>query len=234
MDAQTTEKSSRFIRATQGAAALALAAFAVHAGFGVGGPGLDTLFNDWVYNALVLLSALSCLVRGLRVREHRAAWLLVAAALFAWSAAEIYSSVVLAAMEDPPYPSLSDYLWLAFYPASYVALIMMVRDRMQEARASLWLDGVVAGLAVCALGEATVFHTVAASAVSEESAMQVATDLAYPMGDMIMLALVASVFALTAWRPGRAWAMIGAGFALAGVADSIYVYQSAAGTYEVG
>src|SRR5919202_1634869 len=54
------------------------------------------------------------------------------------------------------------------------------------------------------------------------------------MGDMLMLALVASVFALTAWRPGRAWSMIALGLCLAGVADSIYVYQSAAGTYEVG
>jgi diguanylate cyclase (GGDEF)-like protein len=168
------------------------------------------------------------------VREHRAAWTLLGAGLLAWTAAEIYSSVVLAKMSDPPYPSLSDYLWLSFYPASYVALLLLVRGRMQEARASLWLDGVVAALAVCALGEATVFHTVAQNSIGQESAVQVATDLAYPVADMLMLALVASVFALTAWRPGRTWAMIGLGLALAGVADSIYAYQSSAGTYEVG
>src|SRR5436309_11236886 len=51
---------------------------------------------------------------------------------------------------------------------------------------------------------------------------------------MLMLAIVASVFALTAWRPGRAWTMIGLGLGAAGVADSIYAYQSSAGTYQVG
>src|SRR2546423_14784179 len=99
---------------------------------------------------------------------------------------------------------------------------------MPEARTSLWLDGVVVALAVCALGEVTVFHTVAQSVGGQESTAQVVTDLAYPVGDMLMLALVASVFALTAWRPGRAWALIGAGLPLPGVADPISVYQNAA------
>src|SRR5437660_346840 len=89
-------------------------------------------------------------------------------------------------------------------------------------------------LAICALGEATVFHTVAKSVIGQEGTVQVATDLAYPVGDIVMLALVASVFALTAWRPGRAWTLIALGLALAGGADSIYVYQNAAGSYDIG
>jgi hypothetical protein len=233
MEAETSAKHRTLLRITQAFAALALIAFALHTGFGLGGKGLDTFFNDWVYNGLVLVSAASCIVRAIRVREHRAAWALLGAGLLAWTAAEIYSSVVLSRLDNPPYPSLSDYLWLSFYPASCVAMILLIRGRVREARASLWLDGLVAGLAVCAIGEITVFHTVAQNA-SGQGALQVATDLAYPLGDMIMLALVASAFALTAWRPGRAWTMIGLGLAAAGIADSIYAYQSAAGTYEVG
>src|SRR5438105_998884 len=137
-------------------------------------------------------------------------------------------------MDNPPYPSLSDGLQLAFYPASYVALLMVFRARMQQARASFWLDGLVAALAVCTIGEVTVFHTVVAGSGGTETSLQVATDLAYPVGDMVMMALVASVFALTAWRPGRAWAMIALGLGFAAVADSIFAYQSAGGTYEVG
>src|SRR5256714_1932797 len=234
MEAPTSDKPRKVLRLIQAVVFGALVVFALHAGFHVGGKSLDGFFNDWLYNALVLVSAISCLVRAIRVREHRAAWMLLGAGLLAWTAAEVYSSFVLSALDNPPYPSLSDYLWLSFYPMSYVAMVLLIRDRMPEARASLWLDGVVVALAGCALGEATVFHTVAQSVGGQEGTAQVVTDLAYPVGDMLMLALVASVFALTAWRPGRAWALIGAGLALAGVADSIYVYQNAAGTYQLG
>ena len=122
----------------------------------VGGHGIDWVFNDFVYNGLVLVSALSCVVRGIRVRERRSAWLLLGAGLVCWTASEIYDSAYLAHLKDPPYPSLSDLLSLLFYPASCVALLLLARGRMRAARASLWLDGLVAALAVCALGEMTV------------------------------------------------------------------------------
>src|SRR5207248_11403598 len=114
----------------------------------------------------------------------------------AWTPAAGCSTVVRSSQRSPPVPSLSDYLWLAFYPMSYVALVLLARDRLPQARLSLWLDGVVVALAVCALGEATVFHTVAKAVVGKEGTVQVVTDLAYPVGDIVMLALVASVFAL--------------------------------------
>src|SRR5437763_10397433 len=117
MQESTDPSSRRFFRAFQGACWLLLAAFAVHAAFGVGGPRLDGLFNDWVYNALILAAAGSCLVRGARVSVDRTAWLLLGAGLTAWAAAEIFNTVYLSNLDDPPYPSLSDGLWLAFYPA---------------------------------------------------------------------------------------------------------------------
>ena len=224
----------RFLRSFQAACWLTLGLFTAHAAFGWGGKGLDTFFNDWVYNALILAAAASCIVRAAKYSADRFAWSLLGFGLVAWAAAEIYNTVYLTNLANPPYPSLSDWLWLSFYPASYIAMVMLVRDRMEEARASLWLDGVVAALAVCLFGEFTVFHTVAQNAIAQEGPVQVATDLAYPVGDMLMLAIVASVFALTAWRPGRAWTMIGLGLGAAGVADSIYAYQSSAGTYQVG
>ena len=234
MEAPHSDKPRKFLRATQALSFVALVVFALHAALHFGGKGLDSLFNDWVYNALVLISALSCLVRAVRTREHRTAWMLLGVGLLAWTAAEVYGSFVLVNEDNPPVPSVSDYLWLSFYPMSYAALVLLARDRLPQARLSLWLDGVVVALAVCALGEATVFHTVAQSVVGKEGTVQVVTDLAYPVGDIVMLALVASVFALAAWRPGRAWALIALGLALACGADSIYVYQNAAGTYNVG
>src|SRR4051794_23236042 len=225
-------KARRHVRAFQGACWLMLGAFAAHAGFGLGGHALDGLFNDWVYNALILAAAASCAVRGIRVSVDRAAWLLLAFGLSAWAAAEIYNTAYLTKLDVPPYPSLSDALWLAFYPASYVAFLLLVRRRMREAHASLWLDGLVAALAVTTVGEVLVFSPVVAT--TNGPALQVATDVAYPLADLMLLALVVGVFAVSGWRPGRSWALIGAGLAAMALADSIYAYQSANQTYVEG
>jgi two-component system cell cycle response regulator len=224
--------SRRFLRLTQGLAFAFLVAFAAHAVFRRG-DGLDGFFNDWVYNALVLVSAASCVVRAIRVEALRLPWMLLGLGLGFWAAAEITNTVYLSKLADPPYPSISDAMWLAFYPASYVALVLLVRGRMRgQRRASLWLDGVVAALAVAAIGEVLVFNPIIQT--TGGTPLEVATDLAYPLCDLLLLALVVGVFAMTGWRPGRAWMLIGAGLAAAVAADCIYAYEASQGTYVEG
>jgi diguanylate cyclase (GGDEF)-like protein len=236
LDAAAEHKPRRFLRATQVACALALLACGLHLGADLGGDRLAPLFNDYIYNGLVLVAAASCILRAVRVRAGRAAWALLGAGLVAWAAAEVYYSFHLTNLEEPPYPSLSDGLWLSFYPATYIALALLVRARMREARASLWLDGLVAALAVAAVGEIWVFSPMAEASLAGGLAepKEVATDLAYPIADLVMLALVMGVFSLTAWRPGRAWTMIGLGLTAMAVGDSIYAYQASQGTYTEG
>ena len=62
----------------------------------------------------------------------------------------------------------------------------------------------------------------------------VATTLAYPLGDVVLLAMLVFIFAVNGWRPGRAWTLIAAGLLLNAVGDGIYLYQSAIGTYVEG
>ncbi|HEY4778610.1 MAG TPA: GGDEF domain-containing protein, partial [Solirubrobacterales bacterium] len=88
----------------------------------------------------------------------------------------------------------------------------------------LWMDGLIAGLGTAALGAAVVFEFVAKHA--EGSAVQVATTLAYPIGDILMLALVVGVVALTRWRPGRTWSLLLVGLAALVVADVAYTLQT--------
>jgi diguanylate cyclase (GGDEF)-like protein/putative nucleotidyltransferase with HDIG domain len=220
------------VRIVQAVSFVALATFALHVGLGLGGHGLDSFFNDWVYDGLIVVSAAGCLARALLVGHERAAWLALALGLVAWSGAEILSTVWINHLSNPPYPSVADPLYLAFYPAVYTALIVLFRGRMEHARAGLWLDGVIAALAVAVGGELFVFHTILAA--EQGSVLAVATDLAYPLGDLVMLALVIGVFALTGWRPGRAWGLIGGALVAMGIADVVYAYQAAQGTYTEG
>jgi two-component system cell cycle response regulator len=213
-------------------ACVGLVAFAAHTSLDFGGHRLDSFFNDWVYNGLVLTAAGWCISRAVLVRSERTAWALMGVALVCWATAEVVNTAYISQLPAPPYPSVADLFWLAFYPASYAGLILLVRDRMEQFRRSLWLDGVIAALAVASIGEILVFQPILDS--TEGHVLEVATDLAYPAGDVLMLVLVIGVFAVTGWRPGRAWTFIGAGLAAMALADSIYAYQAAQGAYAEG
>src|ERR1700738_726259 len=54
-----------------------LAFIAAHGAFGLGGHRLDSLSNDYVYNALIIAAALGCLARGILIRLERASWLIL-------------------------------------------------------------------------------------------------------------------------------------------------------------
>ena len=58
-------------------------------------------------------------------------------------------------------------------------------------------------------------------------------NLAYPFGDLLLLVFVAVGFALSGWRPGRS-GCCSAGDHVTAVADMVYVYQVAEGTYVEG
>ena len=208
-------------------------AFVAHASLGLGGAGLDKLFNSYVYNGLILAGAAACLLRAALHREERAAWTVMGLGILAWTAGEIYYSAVLAQREEVPIPSLANAGYLAFYPACYVALALLVKARMPSFRRSLWLDGAIAALAVSALAAAIAFEKII-EVSSSGDALLVATSLAYPIGDLVLLGIVVGVFGLSGWKPAPAWKLIGAGLAVMAVADGAYLFQAAEGTYVEG
>jgi two-component system cell cycle response regulator len=222
----------RLLFASRVVACLGLLAYAAHTGLGFGGQAMDGFFNDWVYNGLVILSAGWCIARAVVVRTDRLAWALLGLGLVCWAVAEILNTVWLSKLDMPPYPSLSDAFWLVFYPSGYAAMILLVRGRMEQFRSSLWLDGIVAGLAVASIGEILFVQPILET--TQGRPIEIATDLSYPLCDVLMLALVIGVFALTGWRPGRAWGFIGAGLMSMAAADSIYAYQASKGLYVEG
>jgi diguanylate cyclase (GGDEF)-like protein len=96
----------------------------------------------------------------------------------------------------------------------------------------MWLDGLVGALTVGGLGTAYVVSRILQDA--EGSRATVIVNAAYPIGDLLLVCLVIGVFGLYSWRPGRAWLLLGAGFAIFGAADSIYLYRLAADAYTPG
>jgi diguanylate cyclase (GGDEF)-like protein len=195
---------------------------ALHYWFGVG-EDLHTMIVAVVYDAVVLGAGVACLVRASAFSRERGAWILIGAAILAWGAAEVYWSVAIEDNPSAPYPSPADVGYLIFYPLAYAGLALLVRARTHELNWRLWMDGAIAALGTAALGAAFVFDYVAGK--TEGSAIEIATTLAYPLGDIAMLAMVIGVVALTGWRPGRTWSLLLAGLAALVVADIAYTLQ---------
>ncbi len=195
-------------------------------------PGAPEPLTTWLPNFITATAAALCLARAVQVDRERAAWLSMGAGLTVYTAGNLVWLAWIRHLDPAPYPSLADLLFLGFYPFAYATLLLVVRDRAVRFHASFWLDGVVGGLGAAAVGAALVFPTILAS--TGGSAMEVATNLAFPVADLLLLILVVGAVALLGWRPNRSWWLLATGFLLFAVADTVYLLRVADGTYQAG
>jgi two-component system, cell cycle response regulator len=218
----------RWIRLLRVACFAGLATFAVGTVAATPGSGTEDFFNHWVYNALMVLA---CVVVGARAYldpRERAAWTAFTAGLVCWTFGEIYFVVAV----PDTYPSLGDLGYIAFYPLVYIGMVALLRAHARSIGGTLWLDGLTASLAAGALAAAILVELVLQT--TEGSLGTVVTNLAYPLGDVLLLSAIFGVFSLTGWRPGVRWMLLGVGVLSTALADAIYLFQSSAGTYVEG
>jgi two-component system cell cycle response regulator len=195
---------------------------------GVVPPVLAGAWDD-AYNACELLVVAACALRAARTSgAERAAWAVLSCGLLGYAAGDIYWTVALDDLASAPYPSPADAGYLSIFPAAFAALVLLLRARGGRPPAALWLDGLVCGLAVAASGAALVFDVVAST---DGTLATVVTNLAYPLGDLTLLAFVAMAMFVTGWRAGATWRLLALAFGVWAVADTIYLYQTAVGTY---
>ena len=184
---------------------------------------------DNAYYAVELLACVICALRAACSSGiERAAWAVLAVGLLGYFAADVYWLVALADVASPPYPSWSDAGYISIYPAAYIALVLLLRARAGRISPALWLDGLVCALAVAALGAALVIGVVAST---DGPLPTVATNLAYPLGDLALLAFVAAIITVAGRGAGRTWWLVAAGFGVFAIADAIYLYEVAIDGY---
>ncbi|HEX5984275.1 MAG TPA: GGDEF domain-containing protein [Solirubrobacterales bacterium] len=198
----------------------------LHQWAGLGGAELDTAINSVVYCAVVVAAGLACLLRAARGGRERPAWIAFAGAVLTWAAGDIYWTLHIEGNADAPYPSPADAGYIAFYALAFLGLYLLVQARAKELDPRLWMDGAIAALGTAALGAALIFEFVAER--TSGTAVEVATTLAYPLGDLLLIALVVGIIALTRWRPGRTWSLLLAGLTTMAFADVAFTLQ----TYE--
>jgi len=207
--------------AALGLLAALLAFYAVVVVGELGGEGLQAVVGRWVYNVVVLGAAAIVLWRAARMPAERRAWLALGIGLLLWGLGQAYYSVVLYYAEPAPFPSPSDALFLAFYPASFLALVLLLRARVAHLDPLAWVDALIGALAVGALAAALIFPPVVDALGG--SPLGVAVSLAYPCMDVVLLGLLSGAFAISKWRTSRTWLLIAAALLLFGACDVVYL-----------
>jgi two-component system, cell cycle response regulator len=201
---------------------------------GYGSASLSHLFTYWFYDGIGEAAALTCLVRGLRHKEDRLAWLLIGTGIALWTAGDLYYTWALQNIPSAqqPYPSLADAGYLGFYPPVFVGLALLVRSRVVRFNGSVWLDGIIAALTVCSVATGIVLNVVWHASTGGFAA--VATNVAYPSADAVLLALVVGALAFSGWSLDRSWLLVAGGLGLFAVGDSTYLFEISKGTYHYG
>ena len=107
--------------------------------------------------------------------------------------------------------------------------MLVLRARLRRAfHPTMWLDAAIGAATIAALTATLAFDPVLAD--TGGATLEVATDLAYPLADLGLLALVVTLLALTGWRPGLGWAAFALALTAQAVSDVLYAREIALGT----
>ena len=192
----------------------------------------SVLLDGWVLPAIGVGAGMLCLARAVLVEQARAAWASLGLGVELYAVGTYCWWRWVAPLEQPPYPSLADLLWLSLYPLAYTAVVLLVRRRVHRVQASMWLDGIVGGLGAAALAAALAFRAVLD--VTGGGVAAVAVTLIYPVADLLLLVLVIGALALLGGRPDRALWLLALGMVVFAAADTVFLFRVATGSYQPG
>jgi hypothetical protein len=103
--AAETVSAPRVLRLAWIVLGLLVVAEAIHELLNLG--GASALFEEWLPDAVVVVTAGFCIARAARDHRGRTAWLAFGAGLACWSAGSVLWSMRYGSNPNPPYPTAS-------------------------------------------------------------------------------------------------------------------------------
>ncbi|HTU15071.1 MAG TPA: EAL domain-containing protein [Solirubrobacterales bacterium] len=183
-----------------------------------------TFADDWLgpvmFVSMVALTAFTAREELRRDRPDRLAWSFIFAGIGLWALGCVLRAVLYPGGDGRQVPSVIDIPFLLFYPAVFVGLELLIRTRLRSYTKIPWIDGITGVLAMAAIAAAFIVEPIDSHAAGGLAASIVL--LAYPIGDLILILLVAATFAIRGWQSRGPWLPLGLGLLLFGTADAIF------------
>jgi diguanylate cyclase (GGDEF)-like protein len=192
----------------------------------------STLIDGWGVVAFNLVASGLCIARGLTRRAGRLVPLVLGASVLSWALGDLALTIESLGGATPPTPSVADAFYLAFFPLAYAGIVLFIREEVRRLSAPSWLDSAIAALGAAAVCAAFAFHSLLHAAGG--GSLAVATNLAYPVGDLLLLALVVGSAAMLAGRSRAPWVLLATGMALNATGDTFNLFGSGIGATHVG
>jgi diguanylate cyclase (GGDEF)-like protein/PAS domain S-box-containing protein len=163
---------------------------------------------------------------------RRAPWLLLAAANLSFAVGQLSFLVVTQVRHQAvPFPSLDDLFYLATYPLYAVGLLIFIRRRSAGYDRRSLLDALTLTVGLALLS--WVFLIVPYVNNASLTWLQKAVAIAYPLGDVLVLAMLARLLAPGAWR-SRALQLLTLGSVGLLASDVAFGAMQLYGTFRVG
>jgi diguanylate cyclase (GGDEF)-like protein len=197
------------------------------------GDGIVQAFDNLATAAAALVGGTVCLWRSRRAGPLRPSWTALGIGILGWGVGQsIWSWYELVAHREVPLPSAADAGFLLFPIAGAVALLLWPRRRgSPDDRLRHLLDGLIIACSLLILSLESVLTAVLDTGSGTTFATAIAT--AYPVGDLAVATM--TLLALTHLRRCRRQLVpLAVGMLCLIVADSVFAFQNARGTYATG
>ena len=158
---------------------------------------------------------------------------LAAAAVTFSAMGDVYYSLAMDADGNLAFPSPADPAYLLFYPLMVAALALLARRQLRVAGSLVLLETAVATLGASAV-LAVILDPVIHDALASDSVIGGITAIAYPLFDLLLLAVIAGVTSVSAVQIGRRWWALSTGLGIFAAADIVYAILTSEGTYAAG
>ena len=146
--------------------------------------------DGWTVAAFEVGAGVLCLLRYFERRWHhsspmaRSVPLVIGVGCMAWGIGDF---ILTAEGANAPTPSFADASYVFFFPLCFIAFALLIRRGNRSSLVATSLDGIIACLGVAALSAAFVVSIVIK--VTGGGTFATVTNLAYPLGDVLLLAL---------------------------------------------
>ncbi len=197
-----------------------------------GASGDSKLVTGWGPAGFELVAGALCLARGVTRRPRRAVALTLGLAIISWALGDLVLAIEAQRGVTPPTPSLKDVFYLGFYPLAYVAAVIFIRGDTRRLTTPSWLDGAVASVGTASVCAAFVFSRVLQLTGTDPVAT--ATNLAYPIGDVLLLSLIMGGSTVMPGRRKAPWVLMAAGMAINAVGDTANLFGTSFGASRLG